>query len=209
MLTHISFSLQMVTTDYKQFLLLILNYVLALILPLIGGQMAMNQGTKIHRAVTRFYNIIIVGKSKIESLLIKSRFEEFKPIIFILISYMTLTILPILAGHKIYRQGVKFQRVLARLYNSVAVFGKYYCLYLLLLGLVYGHVVHRTKSIQNVSDSYGPDAKLLKDFIRLTKKKPLQIKLITKIPVGIYLLPVLFAIGINYVITMLQFNHVI
>ncbi|KAF9412709.1 hypothetical protein HW555_008853 [Spodoptera exigua] len=91
-----------------------------------------------------------------------SRFEEFKPIIFILISYMTLTILPILAGHKIYRQ-----------------------------------------------DSYGPDAKLLKDFIRLTKKKPLQIKLITKIPVGLYLLPVLFAIAINYVITMLQFNHVI
>ena len=51
--------------------------------------------------------------------------------------------------------------------------------------------------------------KLIKDFIRLLKKNPLQIKLSTKVPVGLYMLPVIVMLAVNYVIVMLQFNHVI
>ena len=71
-------------------------------------------------------------------------------------------------------------------------------------------VEHQIKKQCNCNtDSSQTDVKLIKDFIRLLKKNPLQIKLSTKVPVGLYMLPVIVMLAVNYVIVMLQFNHVI
>lgn len=51
--------------------------------------------------------------------------------------------------------------------------------------------------------------KLIKDLIRLTKKTPIEIKLLSNVPVGMYMLPVVLMFAVNYVIVIMQFNNVI
>lgn len=59
-----------------------------------------------------------------------------------------------------------------------------------------------------LADSEDAEAKLVKDFIRVIKKNPLQMKLLNK-SAGMYMLPVILSIAVNYLIVMLQFNHII
>uniref|UniRef100_A0A2H1WKH4 SFRICE011303.2 n=1 Tax=Spodoptera frugiperda TaxID=7108 RepID=A0A2H1WKH4_SPOFR len=58
-------------------------------------------------------------------------------------------------------------------------------------------------------NSMNTETKLIKDFLRLTKKSPLEIKLMSKTSTGIHLVPVLLMFIVNYAIVVLQFNHVI
>ncbi|PZC84628.1 hypothetical protein B5X24_HaOG200748 [Helicoverpa armigera] len=104
---------------------------------------------------------------------------EFKKIILVIISYIIMTMLPIFAGQLICNQELKCHRVLSRLYNTMLIY------------------------------SNEAEVKLVKDFIRLMKKYPLDIKLMNKLPAGMYMVPAILSFAVNYTIVMLQFHHVI
>ncbi|KAH9635358.1 hypothetical protein HF086_017924 [Spodoptera exigua] len=63
--------------------------------------------------------------------------------------------------------------------------------------------------VQKQKDANAEETKMIKDFIRLIKKNPLQINLISNFPAGMNLLPVIVMLFFNYLIVILQFNHVI
>ncbi|XP_022820318.1 uncharacterized protein LOC111352173 [Spodoptera litura] len=98
----------------------------------------------------------------------------------VILTYVVVMMMPLAAGQLTRNQGAKFHRVLARLYNKM-------------IG----------------TDANAEETKMIKDFIRLIKKNPLQIKLISNFPAGMNLLPVIGMLFFNYLIVILQFNHVI
>lgn len=51
--------------------------------------------------------------------------------------------------------------------------------------------------------------RMIKDFIRVIKRHPLDIKLMSKVPAGMYILPTILTLTINYIIVMLQFNNIV
>lgn len=60
-----------------------------------------------------------------------------------------------------------------------------------------------------ISDLNAPEVKLIKDFIRLIKQNPQEIKLLSNVSAGMYMLPVIQPLSVNYVIVMLQFNNIV
>ncbi|KAF9406375.1 hypothetical protein HW555_013233 [Spodoptera exigua] len=60
-----------------------------------------------------------------------------------------------------------------------------------------------------IDDAGAAERRLVKQFIRVIKKRPLQIRFMTKVPAGIFLLPALLTVVVDNVIILLQFNHVI
>uniref|UniRef100_A0A2H1VB01 SFRICE_009785 n=1 Tax=Spodoptera frugiperda TaxID=7108 RepID=A0A2H1VB01_SPOFR len=110
---------------------------------------------------------------------LKTRTTDYNKFI-VIFAYVSIMIMPLTAGQMTRNQGVKFHRVLARLYNKM-------------IG----------------TDANAQETKMIKDFIRLIKKNPLQIKLISNFPAGMNLLPAIVMLFFNYLIVILQFNHVI
>uniref|UniRef100_A0A2H1VB37 SFRICE_009787 n=1 Tax=Spodoptera frugiperda TaxID=7108 RepID=A0A2H1VB37_SPOFR len=98
---------------------------------------------------------------------------------FIVFGYILVMMTPLFAGQMLNSQGIKYHRMLARLYNTITI------------------------------DKAEAEGKLVKDFIRLLKKNPIQIHLVCGVPVGMCLLPITLSLFINYVIILLQFNHII
>ncbi|XP_063892177.1 uncharacterized protein LOC135117281 [Helicoverpa armigera] len=94
-------------------------------------------------------------------------------------TYLTSLIMPVHAGQMLRNEAMRTQRCLARLHNTILI------------------------------DYNEAEPKLIKDFIRLVKKKPLEIKLLTNLPLGMYLLPLLTMFAVNYTIIVLQINHII
>ncbi|CAH1645881.1 unnamed protein product [Spodoptera littoralis] len=98
---------------------------------------------------------------------------------FLMIGYVMIMSLPIVATQMASNQWVRCQRVIARLHNNM------------------------------IDDVNTAERKMIKDFIRVIKKHPLQIRFMSKVPVGIFLLPAILTAVVNHVIILLQFNHVV
>ncbi|XP_022819477.1 uncharacterized protein LOC111351671 [Spodoptera litura] len=97
----------------------------------------------------------------------------------VVIGHLSVAIMPLVAGQMVTNQGLKLRRILARLFNTL------------------------------VSGSNETEVKAMKDFIRLIKKHPLEVKLFSKISSGTSLVPAVLMLSVNYLIVLLQFNHVI
>uniref|UniRef100_A0A2H1V2Y3 SFRICE041862.2 n=1 Tax=Spodoptera frugiperda TaxID=7108 RepID=A0A2H1V2Y3_SPOFR len=104
---------------------------------------------------------------------------EFFTISLYILIYIVIMLMPILATQMASHQWTKLQRVLARLHNSL------------------------------IEDEDTAERKMIKDFLRVIKKHPLHIRFMSKVPVGIFLLPTIISVVVNQVIVLLQFTHVI
>ncbi|PZC84639.1 hypothetical protein B5X24_HaOG200759 [Helicoverpa armigera] len=113
------------------------------------------------------------------SVLLKAITPDLRRMVIGLLNYVAWSMLPVISGQVVRNQAVKCHREFARLYNTVVI------------------------------DPSEEKGKLIKDFIRVIKKKPLDIKLLSKLPIGMYMLPAMLTMGVNYAIMVLQINHII
>ncbi|PZC84630.1 hypothetical protein B5X24_HaOG200750 [Helicoverpa armigera] len=105
--------------------------------------------------------------------------DDLLQISFVILADTAVMTMPMIAGQLLLNQGVKLHRLLARLYNVLII---------------------------RPEDS---EAKLIKDFLRLLKKKPLEVRFGSNYQAGMSLLPVMLMMSVNYLVILLQFNHVV
>ncbi|KAF9406374.1 hypothetical protein HW555_013232 [Spodoptera exigua] len=200
--------------EYFRVWFIVISYLLVMILPIMAIQMASNQWAKCRRVMARLHNTMIDDIDAANRKMIKQficvikkhplqiRFMskvplgifllpaiitlvvnnviimlQFNHLWFIVIVYTIVMILPIVAAQMASDQWAKCQRVMARLHNSM------------------------------IDDAGTAERKMIKQFIRVIKKHPLQIRFISKVPVGIFFLPAILTVVVNNVIILLQFNH--
>ncbi|KAF9412710.1 hypothetical protein HW555_008854 [Spodoptera exigua] len=214
----VSQAVKMQASDYYQKSIVVSGHLTVVMMPLVAGRLVTNHGLKIHRILARLLNTLDTDSNRNETKLVKDfirlikknrlqinllsnvtsgltalpiiimffinylivllQFNHVLRLFLIFTIYVSVIVVPLIAGQMVTNQRWSLLRVVARLYNTM-------------------------------QDSNETEVKAVKDFIRLMKKYPLEIKLFSKISSGTSLLPAVLMLAVNYFIVLLQFNHVI